>query len=224
MTEQRTDPKTQLKLSGVLGEYLGGQGDWESRCNIIFAAISSDQNNFSPPGWSTADIVIVDPTGADRTITGFDANAEVKCKTIFNLSFANNLIVPNEDSGSDAANRVALPSADPITLDGGDMTVIVYLGAATRWGIADKGISMSIADNYLLGRGTTGQAERLTPAQAHAVLDTAPPEVKIKVYSQAAEPTLAKAESLAVWIDTDDSNRQYLISKAGAGQKKVEFT
>lgn len=47
----------------------------------------------------------------------------------------------------------------------------------------------------------------------------------IKVYSQDAEPTLNATNELAVWIDTDDSDRVYLVYRRGAAdQVKVELT
>jgi hypothetical protein len=49
-------------------------------------------------------------------------------------------------------------------------------------------------------------------------------EIKIKVYSQDAEPALSADQKLAIWIDTDDSNRVYLVFRRGAGdQVSVEL-
>lgn len=50
-------------------------------------------------------------------------------------------------------------------------------------------------------------------------------ELAIKLYSQDAEPTLTADNYLALWKDTNDSNRTYLIFKRGAAdQIKVELT
>lgn len=50
-------------------------------------------------------------------------------------------------------------------------------------------------------------------------------ELKIKTYSQDAEPTLSADQFIAFWIDTDDSNRVYLVYRRGSGdQVKVELT
>jgi len=43
--------------------------------------------------------------------------------------------------------------------------------------------------------------------------------LQIKVYSQDAEPTLSTDETLAMWIDTNDSNRVYLIFRRGSGDQ-----
>jgi hypothetical protein len=54
-------------------------------------------------------------------------------------------------------------------------------------------------------------------------------EVAIKVYSQTTEPVLAANNNMAIWIDTDDSNRTYIIFRRpdlGTGfsrQVKVEL-
>ena len=42
-------------------------------------------------------------------------------------------------------------------------------------------------------------------------------EFSMKVYSQAAEPTLGDDNRLAMWIDTDDSNKVFLLFRRGAG-------
>lgn len=50
-------------------------------------------------------------------------------------------------------------------------------------------------------------------------------ELKIKVYSQASEPTLNADSYMAIWIDTDDSNKVYLVFRRGTGdQVKIELT
>jgi hypothetical protein len=44
-------------------------------------------------------------------------------------------------------------------------------------------------------------------------------EIAIKLYSQNDEPTLAADNNLAIWIDTDDSNRVYLLYRRGTGDQ-----
>jgi hypothetical protein len=44
-------------------------------------------------------------------------------------------------------------------------------------------------------------------------------ELSIRVYSQAAEPTLGADNRMAIWIDTDDSNRVYLLFRRGSGDQ-----
>lgn len=49
-------------------------------------------------------------------------------------------------------------------------------------------------------------------------------DVMIKTYTQAAEPTLDTDNKAAIWIDSDDSNRTYLVFRRGVGdQVKVEL-
>jgi hypothetical protein len=42
-------------------------------------------------------------------------------------------------------------------------------------------------------------------------------EIKIKVYSQTTAPTLTADQQMAIWIDTDDSNRVRLLFRRGSG-------
>jgi hypothetical protein len=44
-------------------------------------------------------------------------------------------------------------------------------------------------------------------------------EIAIKVYSQNGEPTLSADNNMAIWIDTDDSNRVYLLFRRGTGDQ-----
>lgn len=49
-------------------------------------------------------------------------------------------------------------------------------------------------------------------------------DAQLKAYSQAAEPTLPTDDDIAVWVDTDDSNRTWLVYRRGTGdQVKVEL-
>jgi hypothetical protein len=49
-------------------------------------------------------------------------------------------------------------------------------------------------------------------------------EAKIKVYEQNAEPTLTENKVMAYWVDTNDSNRVYLIYRRGdSDQVKIEL-
>ena len=52
-----------------------------------------------------------------------------------------------------------------------------------------------------------------------------PGEISVKVYSQDDEPTLTADNRMAIWIDTNDSNRVYLLFRRGTGdQVAVELT
>ena len=44
-------------------------------------------------------------------------------------------------------------------------------------------------------------------------------EISIKLYSQNDEPTLGQDNRIAIWIDTDDSNRVYLLYRRGVGDQ-----
>jgi hypothetical protein len=45
------------------------------------------------------------------------------------------------------------------------------------------------------------------------------------VYSQDAEPTLDEDHKMCIWIDTNDSDRVYLVFRRGSGdQVQIELT
>lgn len=86
----------------------------------------------------------------------------------------------------------------------------LYIGAATD--------PAKVTTHY--GINCLGST-KLNVFEGSVDLTTTPP--KLKVYSQDAEPALT-ANQVAIWVDTDDSNRTYLIVHNGAAQKKVELT
>jgi len=49
-------------------------------------------------------------------------------------------------------------------------------------------------------------------------------EIAIKVYSQDEEPALSADQKMAIWIDTNDSNKVYIVFRRGSeDQVKVEL-
>jgi hypothetical protein len=83
----------------------GGGGTPESE---ISAELTANVNNYAPTGWSTATIVLLDTDGYNYSISGFDGTATSIRKTLANVS-SNNITLLNNDTGSSAANRLALP-------------------------------------------------------------------------------------------------------------------
>ncbi len=71
-------------------------------------------------------------------------------------------------------------------------------------------------------QNSDGEATITMNADQHVALAG---ELSIKVYSQASEPTLSADNYMAIWIDTDDSNKVYLVFRRGTGdQVKVQLT
>lgn len=67
--------------------------------------ITSDQDNYSPLSWATADIVRLDFDTGGRAITSFAAWTNGRQKTLFNIS-GNFAYIPCEHPDGTAANRV----------------------------------------------------------------------------------------------------------------------
>jgi len=93
--------------------------------------ITANQNNYSPTDWSTATHVRLN-TDASRDITGFSATADMLLKVIINVG-SNDLVLKHEDSNSDAANRILVPSAADLTLEAGDAVNLYYDPTSSRW-------------------------------------------------------------------------------------------
>lgn len=80
--------------------------------------LSGDVNDLTATDFADKSDISFDPTGATRTITGFDSTAlTVEKKRLWNFTTDNrDFVIAHNDSGSLAANRVLTP-------DGLDMTV-----------------------------------------------------------------------------------------------------
>ena len=60
---------------------------------------------------------------------------------------------------------------------------------------------------------------------ADSFLNDGTQELKIKTYTQGTEPTLSASQSMALWINSSNSSRVYLIYRRGADdQVKIELT
>ena len=76
-----------------------------ARLTISPSQITSDQDNYNPTGFSTADVVRLDFDTGGRAITSFAAWTNGRPKTLFNIS-SNFGYIPCEHPDGTAANRV----------------------------------------------------------------------------------------------------------------------
>ena len=83
-----------------------------ARVTISPSQITSDQDNYSPTDWATADVVRLDFDSSGRAITGFSAWTNGRSKVLLNIS-GNYGYIPCEHPDSTAANRV-IGTADHI--------------------------------------------------------------------------------------------------------------
>jgi hypothetical protein len=75
-------------------------------------------------------------------------------------------------------------------------------------------------DTFTLTKGTTDltvNADCTIDQNLQTSANVEFAELKIKVYAQASEPTLGANEYMAIWKDTDDSDRVWLIFRRGDG-------
>lgn len=99
--------------------------------------ITTNQNDYTPTGWSAADIIILD-ISANRDITGFGAVADYKTKTLVNTHITHAIKIKNNDSNSTAANRVLCPDNKDYDLKKTASISMVYLDVLARWQIIGK--------------------------------------------------------------------------------------
>ena len=81
-----------------------------------------------------------------------------------------------------------------------------------------------LKDRYLVLKKSIQKVEKQTITTATGIIDwSGATHAKPKIYSQNAEPDIAN-DSIAYWVDTNNSNRNWLIIDVGGVQKKVELT
>ena len=104
-------------------------------------------------------------------------------------------------------------------------------------------INLSVGNTYYLSQTEAGEITNVKPSSGIIIsigiaitttdlLLYAPKilsyreenEIAIKVYSQDEEPTLSADQKMAVWMDTNDSDKVYLLFRRGSeDQVKVEL-
>jgi hypothetical protein len=100
--------------------------------DITPATFSSTQNDYNPTGLSTADVLRLECTGADRIVTGLQGGADGRIIIIHNVGATYDISLLNEDTGSSAANRFSFGGYG-ITLAPGASILLQYDNTATRW-------------------------------------------------------------------------------------------
>lgn len=90
---------------GVLGGVLALSGD------ITPTAISADQNDYNPTGLSTATVLRLEASGANRSISGLAGGADGRIIILCNIGSTYAIYLLAESASSTAANRFALPNS-----------------------------------------------------------------------------------------------------------------
>lgn len=99
----------------------------------IRLTLSGDQNDYSPPGWSSARIVYLNVT-ADSKLTGLDANVTQLDKTIVHVGTLGVVLTLMEEKlTSAAANRIRTPTPNDVSLLLNWAQRIRYDKTVARW-------------------------------------------------------------------------------------------
>lgn len=96
-------------------------------------ALSADQNDYNPTGWSSANVVRLSTNDATtRTITGAEAGYNGELKYLVALG-PGDIQLQHENVSSAAGNRFRFASLTTYTLDPEDVVGIWYDAISTRW-------------------------------------------------------------------------------------------
>lgn len=96
-------------------------------------AISADQNDYTPTGWSTANLVRLSTNSATaRTLTGAAAGSSGELKWLVNLG-PGTISLDAASTSSTAANRWLHVSGTTFTISVNGVCGILYDGTSSRW-------------------------------------------------------------------------------------------
>jgi hypothetical protein len=95
------------------------------------SALAANQNDYNPAGLSTADVLRLEASGADRSITGLQGGADGRIIVLYNIGATYDIFLLNEDTGSSEANRFAF-GAD-VCLVPKAMILLQYDNTSSRW-------------------------------------------------------------------------------------------
>jgi hypothetical protein len=96
-----------------------------------YVAVDGYVDDYDPTGLSDANVVRLDSDDS-YDISGFVGNPSVVLKKIINVS-AFDLVLLNEDTGSEEANRILVPSGQDLTLQPDDAVDVFYDVVDHRW-------------------------------------------------------------------------------------------
>jgi len=113
--------------------------------DITPSALTANQNNYNPTGWSAAVVMRLQTDGTNRTITGLAGGTDGRIAILINIDSANIISLQDEGGASTAANRFTLPtSATLLNIHPDASVVLQYDSTSSRWRV------LSLMDHALL--------------------------------------------------------------------------
>lgn len=130
--------------------------------DISPSQITSNQNDYSPTGLSTASVLRLS-TDASRLMYGLAGGSDGRIVTLYNIGSNPLTLVPDDGSSSTAANRFALASAAVIR--GGQCAALIYDSTSSRWRLLSGPASPDVRD---VGKNLTGGSSTASTVTALA--------------------------------------------------------
>jgi len=113
--------------------------------DITPSALTANQNNYNPTGWSAAVVMRLQTDGTNRTITGLAGGTDGRIAILINIDSANIISLQDESGSSTAANRFYLPTSTTLLNIHPDASVVLqYDSTSSRWRV------LSLMDHALL--------------------------------------------------------------------------
>ena len=137
------------KVVGVGNDLLQGTNTWTGANTysntvslgqkVLYAgiisptAISADQNDYNPTGWTTSNFVRLSTNSAtQRVLTGAQAGSSGELKWLCNLG-PGNIQLDAASTASSASNRWLFVDTTTLTIFTNGMIPIIYDGVSSRW-------------------------------------------------------------------------------------------
>lgn len=120
---------------GIYGQQRWGLAFGTNPSILTPSTITADADDYSPTGWTDAGFALRLSTDASRNVTGIAGGTGGRAGIIFNVgSF--DIVLKDEDAGSDAANRFALNGDITLAPDTG--AILWYDATSSRWRCAGR--------------------------------------------------------------------------------------
>jgi hypothetical protein len=117
------------------------------------ASLAADQNDYTGIADTSSPVIRLNPTTANRTITGISAtNLSLRCYCLINISTTLDVILSHESASSTAANRFNFPNERDYVLRPNGSLMIWYDASSSRWRqMNDSGTQRALPTLYRQG-------------------------------------------------------------------------
>lgn len=187
-------------ITGVVDLTMSGALVGRDFTELTPSAISSDQDDYDPTDFGTADLVRQDLTG-DQDITGFAAPGAGDNHFFWIVNIdggSDELTLTDEDTSSSAANRIICPDAEDLLLKPGEGASLMYDETSSRWRVVGLN-HVHDYDDFVSATSTNTLSNSSSFSQISSMTITPPAGTYFVVFSADIAPP-SSAGRIAIFV------------------------